>query len=166
MRFADIVDDWRAPGSIHSEPRPSAHLWRWMGRGDRARRPDAIVVFRAPASAWPAALYLLAPRTVADPLLARVRSLGLSLERRPPTQPDGVRHSHDLRVDVPDPRSRGQVLQACLARAQRLNAFEILTALELVFRRPIPPGAVQRVVPPFRTSARQRARRDAQTDGD
>lgn len=149
LRFPDPAN--QDPGRrtpIQSQPRTSAHLWRWWRKRDRA-----AIVFEAPAHAWPADLYLLVPRGMHRSVRANARALGLPSQREPRVV--GLEKpflSGDLHIVVQDARSLGKVLRPFLARIDRLDSWEIRTAVEVVFRAPIPANCIRRVATREQTS--------------
>jgi hypothetical protein len=172
LRYPDQVN-WNWPPASRarrplSEPRSSAHLWRWMGAGAAHRRHTAVVVFEALAAAWPADLYLLAPGRRGRAMVSLARELELEFEREPP-QLDyragrwggaAAAIPGDLRVCVPNVRALGRLLAAFKPRIEAsADLYEHLTALELVFRAPQPARCIRKVVPLYPTSRRGQERR-------
>jgi hypothetical protein len=154
IRYADglnLRDDPPTP-PIMSEPRSASHLWR------RLVQNPAAVVFDAPASAWPAELFLLAKAGIHRSVQATAREIGLELEREPPADLSSGSIKGDLRLVVPNGKTLGLVLKPFLARVDRLDYYEMLTAIEVVFRQPIPPRCIRKVVQRYETGRAWKSR--------
>lgn len=125
--------------------RSSSQLWRWWIRSDK-RAEIAAISFTAPAGIWPADLYLRAPRGMHRSVVASARELGLRYKRAPNRHQGLKQTKQEMHIEVPDARTCGKVLKPYLDRVLELDDWEILTAIEIVFRAPVPARCIANFV--------------------
>ena len=152
-----------AEEDVASGPISSSRTWRSLSSG----RPPVAVVFQPRAAQWPADVYLWVPvraRAVFGRTVARLgEDVRLTHVEREPSGwlGEDPAHSHSFRVERP--RALGRLLASYFAlRPVPMKALGDIS-VEIVFRKPIPPTCIHRIVPlarhkgPARGANRRRA---------
>ena len=137
-------------------------LWQWLRRWGRHRhRHLAAVIFRVGQIHWPADLYLeVSPEVGTDWL----DTAGIEEEVVASDDREFVRNANrggaiaDLKVTAHKASDIGRVLAGFKAAGHRVQVgFD--ESIEVVFRSPVPPRMIERIVPLYRSNRQfQRAR--------
>jgi hypothetical protein len=155
-------DDWKCEEVDLSDPVSSSRLWRPLFRMGAERRHQGLaVVFSAPAASWPLDLYLTVPPEVTLRLLDAMEGEGLDgvhlscPAHRAAREAAAGSFLADLELSVADAGALGRMVRLYVESGAAPWA-EWDDVVEVVFRRPIPPGCVHRLIPLHRSGGRFR----------
>jgi hypothetical protein len=140
----------------------SSRLWKHLFRHSKTKYSQRVeVVFSPPQNCWPLDLYLELPAEVAQKLLAKLDSEhvdGVTIDEATRScAEDALLDGYvcELSMSVSTGQALGRVLHH-FREAGGLIWSDRGEPIEVVFRRPIPPNAIERVVPLYRTNGQFR----------
>jgi len=151
----------------------SSRLWRHLFKWNRGRPSQSIaVVFSAPDICWPLDLYMVLPAKAARTLLPILRTnsmqgISMSLENQRWIE-DTTEGANDefchygvaTKLSVSTSKGLGKILYY-FRHSNKTLWSDGEDDFEVVFRNPIPPKAIERLIPLYRTNKQFRAFRDS-----